>query len=240
MITIIPAIDIIDGQCVRLTKGDYQTKKMYNENPLEIAKQFENAGIKRLHMVDLDGAREKHIVNWAVLEEVSKNTSLHVDFGGGLQSNEDLRIAFDCGANQITAGSIAVRNEAVVLEWIAKHGSDRIILGADVIDEKITISGWQEKTEIDLSTLVSKYMQVGIKTVICTDVSKDGMLEGPSFDLYSKIKKQFPELNIIASGGISSIEDVERLNELGIDGVIIGKALYEGRIDLQELTPFLC
>lgn len=234
MITIIPAIDIIDGQCVRLTKGDYQTKKMYNENPLEIAKQFEGAGIKRLHMVDLDGAREKHIVNWTVLEEVSKKTNLQIDFGGGLQSNEDLRIAFDCGANQIIAGSIAVRNEAMVLKWLDIHGSDKIILGADVIDEKIAISGWQEKTQIDLSALVSKYMQVGIKTIICTDVSKDGMLEGPSFDLYVKVKKQFSQLNLIASGGISSIEDVERLNKLEIDGVIIGKAFYEGRIDLQE------
>lgn len=240
MITIIPAIDIIEGNCVRLSKGDFSTKKIYNENPLEIAKIYESTGIDRLHLVDLDGARQKHIVNWKVLEKVAAQTKLKVDFGGGLQSNHDLEIAFQCGAQQITAGSIAVKNKPLVLEWLIKYGSDKIILGADVKDEKIAVFGWLEQTEIDLLEYLEDYFGKGISTTICTDIGRDGMLEGPAFDLYLKIRKRFHDLEVIASGGISQISDVERLNELGIDGVIIGKALYEGSIKLEELQPFLC
>lgn len=240
MITIIPAIDIIEGKCVRLTKGDYSTKKIYNEDPLEVAKQFEAAGIGRLHMVDLDGAKQKHIVNRKVLEEIAGNTKLSIDFGGGLQSEKDLLIAFECGAKQITAGSIAVKNKPMVMSWLHQFGSDKIILGADANQRKIAISGWQEDTTIDLFDFLNAYWNAGIHTVISTDISRDGMLTGPAFDLYIEIKNSLPELEIIASGGISSIDDVEHLNDAGIDGVIIGKAIYEGKIKLEELEPFLC
>ena len=240
MITIIPAIDVIEGKCVRLTKGDYDTKKIYNDDPLEVAKMFEQAGIKRLHMVDLDGAKLQHIINSATLDRVARGTNLQIDFGGGLKSDEDLQIAFSCGAQQITAGSIAVKNKDMVIQWLEKYGGDKIILGADVNNEKIAVSGWQEQTEIDLMDFLKAYISYGIKTIICTDIARDGMLTGPSFDLYKKIQDKFPELEIIASGGISKIDDVNKLNEMEMDGVIIGKAIYENKISLEELKLFLC
>lgn len=240
MITIIPAIDVINGKCVRLTKGDYKTKKIYNDDPLEVAKMFEQAGIKRLHMVDLDGAKQNHIINATTLDRIARGTRLQIDFGGGLKSDEDLQIAFSCGAQQITAGSIAVKNKDQVIKWLEKFGVDKIILGADVTNEKIAVSGWQEQTEIDLMNFLKEYIGYGIKTIICTDIARDGMLTGPSFDLYKKIQDKFPELEIIASGGIGIINDVNELNEMQISGVIIGKAIYEDKISLEELKPFLC
>lgn len=240
MITIIPAIDVIEGKCVRLTKGDYNTKKIYNDDPLEVAQMFEKAGIKRLHMVDLDGANQKHIVNGATLDRIARGTSLQIDFGGGLRSDEDMQVAFSYGAHQITAGSIAVKNRNLVIGWLEKYGGDKVILGADVNHEKIAVSGWQEQTEIDVMNFLTEYIGLGVKTIICTDIAKDGMLNGPSFDLYKRIQDKFPELEIIASGGISKIEDVMKLNEMDISGVIIGKAIYENKINLEELKPYLC
>jgi phosphoribosylformimino-5-aminoimidazole carboxamide ribotide isomerase len=239
MIEIIPAIDLIDGKCVRLTQGDYGQKTIYNENPLEVAKEIEGAGIKRLHLVDLDGAKQKKIVNQKVLQTISSNTSLHVDFGGGLQSDEDLKIAFDSGAKQITGGSIAVKNTEMFSGWIKKFGTEKIILGADCKSGMIAISGWQETTEISVFKLIEDYLKQGINYCICTDVAKDGLLQGPSFELYQEIMTKFPTLKLIASGGVTSIEDVEKLNEMGIYGAIIGKAFYEGRIKLEELKRFL-
>jgi phosphoribosylformimino-5-aminoimidazole carboxamide ribotide isomerase len=240
MITIIPAIDVIGGKCVRLTKGDYTTKKIYNDDPLQVAKTFEQAGIKRLHMVDLDGAKRKHIVNGSTLEKVARSTNLKIDFGGGLKSDEDLQKAFSCGAYKITAGSIAVRNKDQVISWLEKYGGDKIILGADVNNEKIAVSGWQEQTEIGLIKYLKEYVNYGVKTIICTDIARDGTLEGPAFDLYKKIQDNFPDLEIIASGGIRDISEVERLNEMQINGVIIGKAIYEKKISLEELKLYLC
>ncbi|EDP95849.1 1-(5-phosphoribosyl)-5-[(5-phosphoribosylamino)methylideneamino]imidazole-4-carboxamide isomerase [Kordia algicida OT-1] len=237
---IIPAIDIIDGKCVRLSKGDYDTKKIYNESPLEVAKQFEDAGIQYLHMVDLDGAKAKHIVNYKVLEQVASKTNLKIDFGGGLKSDEDLHIAFESGAKQITGGSIAVKNPEIFTKWIQKYGSQRIILGADAMDEKIAISGWQEESNEELIPFIQKYQQKGIEYVICTDIAKDGMLEGPSFDLYEKILKTCGHnLKLIASGGISTFDELPKLKELGCEGVIIGKAIYENRISLKQLEKLL-
>ena len=240
MITIIPAIDVINGKCVRLTKGDYNIKKIYNDDPLEVAIMFEQAGIKRLHMVDLDGANQNHIINGTTLNRIARGTNLQIDFGGGLKSDEDLQIAFRYGAQQITAGSIAVKNKDQVIKWLEKYGGDKIILGADVNNEKIAVSGWQEQTEIHLMNFLKEYIGYGIKTIICTDIARDGMLTGPSFKLYKKIQDKFPELDIIASGGISKINDVKELNEMEISGVIIGKAIYEDKISLEELKPFLC
>ncbi|WP_420573405.1 1-(5-phosphoribosyl)-5-[(5-phosphoribosylamino)methylideneamino]imidazole-4-carboxamide isomerase [Kordia sp.] len=237
---IIPAIDIIDGKCVRLSKGDYDTKKIYNESPLEVAKQFEDAGIQYLHMVDLDGAKAKHIVNYKVLEAVASKTNLKIDFGGGLKSDEDLHIAFESGAKQITGGSIAVKDSATFTKWIQKYGSQRIILGADAMDEKIAISGWQEESNEELIPFIQKYQQQGIEYVICTDIAKDGMLEGPSFELYEKILKTCNNnLKLIASGGISTFDELPKLKELGCEGVIIGKAIYENRISLKQLEELL-
>lgn len=235
---IIPAIDIIDGKCVRLTKGDYATKKIYNENPLEIAKEFEANGIKYLHLVDLDGAKSGRIVNYKILEQISENTNLKIDFGGGLKTNADLEIAFNSGANQITGGSIAVKNSDLFEEWISKYGS-KIILGADVYAEKIAVSGWQETSDLDLLPFIEKYQNFGIETIICTDISKDGMLEGPSFLLYEKIVTAFSDINLIASGGVSSFEELPKLQLLGCEGVIIGKAIYEGKISLKQLQNFI-
>ena len=235
---IIPAIDIIDGKCVRLTKGDYATKKIYNENPLEIAKEFEANGIQYLHLVDLDGAKSGQIVNYKILEQISENTNLKIDFGGGLKTNADLEIAFNSGANQITGGSIAVKNPDLFQEWVSKYGS-KIILGADVYDEKIAVSGWQETSDFDLLPFIEKYQKFGIETVICTDISKDGMLEGPSFSLYEKILSDFPDINLIASGGVSSFKELPKLQLLGCEGVIIGKAIYEGKISLKQLQNFI-
>ena len=235
---IIPAIDIIDGKCVRLTKGDYATKKIYNENPLEIAKEFEANGIQYLHLVDLDGAKSGRIVNYKILEQISENTNLKIDFGGGLKTNADLEIAFNSGANQITGGSIAVKNPDLFEKWISKYGS-KIILGADFYAEKIAVSGWQETSDLDLLPFIEKYQNFGIETIICTDISKDGMLEGPSFLLYEKILTAFPDISLIASGGVSSFEELPKLQLLGCEGVIIGKAIYEGKISLKQLQNFI-
>ena len=242
---IIPAIDIIEGKCVRLTKGDYNTKKVYNENPLEVAKLFEDSGIEFLHVVDLDGAKASHIVNYKVLEQIATKTNLKVDFGGGLKSDEDLNIAFESGANQITGGSIAVKNSEVFNSWIETYGSDKIILGADCNNEKIAISGWQEESSVEVIPFIKNYQSKSIKYVICTDISKDGMLEGPSFELYQRIleecnsQQKQESLKLIASGGISTFEELPKLKELGCEGVIIGKAIYENRISLKQLEQFI-
>ena len=239
MIEIIPAIDIIEGKCVRLSQGDYDKKKVYNENPLEVAKMFESVGIKRLHLVDLDGAKAHHIVNYKVLERIANGTSLTIDFGGGLKSDEDLRIAFECGAKMVTGGSVAVRDKETFLSWIEKFGSDRIILGADVKDKKIAVGGWLETTDLDLIPFVERYKQDGINKIICTDISKDGMLAGPSIDLYKEILTEFSDLYLIASGGVSSMSDIEQLEMSKVPAVITGKAIYEGKIKLKDLSSFL-
>lgn len=237
-IQIIPAIDLIDGKCVRLTQGDYNQKKEYNSNPVEVAKAFEGAGIHRLHLVDLDGAKTKKIVNHRVLEAIASETNLHIDFGGGIQSDEDIELAFNAGAKQVTGGSIAIKNETLFSQWIAKYGAERIILGADARDEKIAVSGWQEVTERSVYDLIDQYHQQGLNYTISTDVAKDGLLQGPSFDLYEEIQKRFPKMNIIASGGVKAFDDIHQLNEMGIYGVIVGKAFYEGNITLQDFTNF--
>ncbi|SIS60080.1 1-(5-phosphoribosyl)-5-[(5-phosphoribosylamino)methylideneamino]imidazole-4-carboxamide isomerase [Chryseobacterium gambrini] len=235
---IIPAIDIIDGKCVRLSKGDYDTKKIYNENPLEIAKEFESFGIRYLHLVDLDGAKSKHIVNQKVLETIAKETSLEIDFGGGLKTLEDIEIAFSSGAKQITIGSIAVQDPDFCFDLIEKYGSNKIILGADCENRKIKTSGWLEKSQLDVIDFILKYKNKGIKNVICTDISKDGMLQGASDELYREIVEK-TAVQLIASGGISCIEDVEQMKKIGCSGTIIGKAIYEGRISLQQLQNFI-
>jgi phosphoribosylformimino-5-aminoimidazole carboxamide ribotide isomerase len=240
MMTIIPAMDIIGGKCVRLTRGDFDTKKVYDNDPLAVAKRFEDIGVQRLHMVDLDGARQKHVVNHDVLEKVAANTSLMIDFGGGLQSENDICIAFDSGANQITAGSIAVKNKSMVKSWLEKYGVEKIILGADVSNHKIVISGWQEQTDIDIESFLREQMVFGFKYAICTDVSRDGVLQGPAIGLYRSLTDKLPDLQLIASGGVSKIDDLVLLSDSGVSGVIIGKALYEGHIKLEELKPFLC
>lgn len=239
MIEIIPAIDIIDGKCVRLSQGDYEQKKVYNENPLEVAKMFEGVGVRRLHLVDLDGAKAQHIVNYKVLESITNSTSLVVDFGGGLKSDDDLRIAFECGARMVTGGSIAVKNPTVFRSWIEKFGSEKIILGADVKDEKIAVGGWLETTQTDLIPFVQDYHKAGVNKVICTDISKDGMLQGPSIELYKKILAEIPSLYLIASGGVSSMADIEQLQEAGVPAVITGKAIYEGKVKMADLERFL-
>ncbi|EKF56099.1 1-(5-phosphoribosyl)-5-[(5-phosphoribosylamino)methylideneamino] imidazole-4-carboxamide isomerase [Galbibacter marinus] len=236
---IIPAIDIIDGKCVRLSKGDYNTKKVYNENPLEVAKSFEGHGIEHLHLVDLDGAKSSHIVNYKVLNTIATKTNLKIDFGGGLKTDQDLKIAFENGANQITGGSIAVKNPDVFQQWIQHYGSEKIILGADADQEKIAISGWQEASNEALLPFIASYLNKGIQYVICTDISKDGMLQGPSFDLYKKIIDQSPEIKLIASGGISTFDELPKLAELGCEGTIIGKAIYENKISLKQLENYI-
>lgn len=239
MIEIIPAIDLIDGKCVRLSQGDYNQKTVYNENPLEVAKMFADAGIRRLHLVDLDGAKANHIVNHKVLELISTNTNLVVDFGGGLKTDDDLRIAFECGATMITGGSIAVKNPDLFASWVSKFGNDKIILGADVRDEKIAVGGWFETTELDLITFIQEYVLKGINKVICTDISKDGMLQGPSTELYKKILNVYPHLYLIASGGVGALNDILELQKAKLPAVIIGKAIYEGKIKLNDLTKFI-
>ena len=234
---IIPAIDIIDGKCVRLTQGDYAQKKIYNENPLEVAKEFESAGITHLHLVDLDGAKSQHIVNHKVLESLSKNTKLKIDFGGGIKSHDDIRIAFECGANQITGGSVAVKNKPLFLEWIKTYGVEKIILGADVKNGKIAVNGWKEESQEELFTFLESYISSGIQYVICTDISKDGLLQGTATELYKQILSKFPTLKLIASGGVSSLSDLAELRVAGLYGAIVGKAFYEGRIKLSELKP---
>lgn len=236
---LIPAIDLINGHCVRLTKGDYSTQKVYNENPLEVAKQLEAHGIQFLHLVDLDGAKNRHIVNYRILEQIATQTNLKIDFGGGLKSDEDLKIAFNSGANQITGGSIAVQNPAVFSRWLNDYGSDKIILGADVTNEKIAINGWQEESQESLIPFVNAYQKKGIEYVICTDISKDGMLQGPAFKLYETILSKVTGIKLIASGGISHIEELPKLAQMGCEGVIIGKAIYENRITLKQLEKYV-
>ncbi len=235
---IIPAIDIIEGKCVRLYQGDYNQKTIYNENPLEVAKEFEDAGLKYLHIVDLDGAKQGKIINYKVLEKITAKTKLQVDFGGGISSDEMMKIPFECGATQVTLGSIAVKSKETVERWIKIYGTDRIIIGADVSKEKIQIHGWQQDSNLFVYDFINDYIEKGIQYVMCTDISKDGTLKGPSVELYKKIKEQFRDLKLIASGGVGSIKDVELLAENNLEGVIIGKAIYEGKIKLEELKKF--
>ncbi len=238
MIRIIPAIDVIDGKCVRLTQGDYAQKKVYNEDPLEVAKMFEDHGVEYLHLVDLDGARKKHVVNYRVLEKITSRTGLLVDFGGGIKTDEDLELVFKCGANQATIGSVAIIDPPLFEAWIRKFGSEKIILGADAKDGKIAVAGWLDVTDKDIFDFFAEYQLKQIKYVLCTDISRDGMLQGTAIDLYDQLNIRFPELNIIASGGITAISEIEKLDEMGIFAAIIGKAIYEGRIKLKELEKF--
>lgn len=233
-IELIPAIDIINGQCVRLTKGDYDQKTVYGK-PLDMALEFERLGFERLHVVDLDGAKSKHIVNDRVLREITKSTKLTVDFGGGIKTSEDIDKAFNSGAQMVTIGSIAVTHPQLFTWWLQKYGPDRIILGADVRNGKISINGWKEDSTEDLLPFLKKYIKAGVKNVLCTEISKDGTLAGPAIELYSKVMETYPELHLIASGGVSSIDDIKALDKAGIPAVVFGKAIYEGRIDLQEL-----
>ncbi len=237
-IKIIPAIDIIEGKCVRLAQGDYEQKKVYNENPLEVAKSFEDHGIKQLHLVDLDGAKSKKVVNYPVLERIASQTNLKIDFGGGVKSDEDIKKVLGSGAQQVTAGSIAVKDPETVYRWIADHGADKIILGADVRDRKIAINGWKEDSGLELFEFLKKFTARGVATSICTDIAKDGMMSGSSIELYSTIINQFPELNLIASGGVASMNEVIELQEKGLYGAIVGKAIYEGQISLDDIANF--
>lgn len=239
MIELIPAIDIIDGKCVRLSQGDYNTQKVYNENPVEVAKEFEANGIRRLHVVDLDGAKSSHIVNYRVLDQIAGHTSLIIDFGGGIKTDEDLTIAFENGAQMVTLGSIAVKQPDLFKKWLHYYGSDKIILGADVKDNRISINGWKEESQQELFPFLTDYTQKGVRKVLCTDISRDGMLQGPSIDLYKRMMEQFPDMHLIASGGVSCLQDIIDLDEANIPAVVFGKALYEGRITLKELNRFM-
>lgn len=236
---IIPAIDIIEGKCVRLSKGDYNSVKIYNENPLEVAKRFEAHGIQYLHLVDLDGAKSNKIINHKILEVIASKTALQIDFGGGLKSETDVNIAFESGASQITGGSIAVKNSELFLNWLQKYGPEKIILGADANNKKIAVSGWLEDSQEELIPFILDYQNKGIETVISTDIAKDGMLEGPSFELYQEILTEVKDIKLIASGGISTFDELPKLAELGCEGTIIGKAIYEGRISLKQLEQFI-
>ena len=235
MIELIPAIDIIDGQCVRLTKGDYDQKTVYRDSPAEVAKEFEQIGFKRLHVVDLDGAKSKHIVNDQVLQAITTETKLTVDFGGGIKTDEDIEKAFAAGASMVTVGSIAVTNPELFIGWLEKYGPERMILGADVRHGKISINGWKDDSEEDLLPFLKKYIDAGVRNVLCTEISKDGTLSGPAIDLYQKMMAAYPQLHLIASGGVSSIDDIKALDAAGIPAVVFGKAIYEGRIDLNQL-----
>jgi phosphoribosylformimino-5-aminoimidazole carboxamide ribotide isomerase len=235
-IELIPAIDIIEGKCVRLTQGDYNSKKIYNENPVEVAREFADYGIRRLHIVDLDGAKSQHVVNHKVVEQIRQATDLVIDFGGGIKSDEDLRKAFDAGASMVTIGSLAVKEPATFLRWLSLFGSEHIILGADVKQGNISINGWQEEDGEQLVPFVRRYVDNGVKQVLCTDISKDGMLQGPSVDLYRQLLSTFPDLYLIASGGVSCIDDIKALDAAGVPAVVFGKAIYEGRINLSELV----
>ena len=240
MIELIPAIDLIDGQCVRLTKGDYSTRKTYNEDPVAVAREFESYGFKRLHVVDLDGARSKHVVNHKVLERIAASTSgLVIDFGGGIKSDEDLVIAFDNGAQMVTLGSVAVKHPELFDKWLGMYGSEKIILGADTKNGKIAVDGWKEESTQELMPFLADYINKGVKKVLCTDISRDGMLEGPSVNLYKQIMEAHPELHLIASGGVSRLDDILALEAAGIPAVVFGKALYEGRITLKELSSLI-
>ena len=235
MIELIPAIDIIDGQCVRLTKGDYDQKTVYRDSPAEVAKEFEQKGFKRLHVVDLDGAKSKHIVNDEVLRSITTETNLTVDFGGGIKTDEDIEKAFSAGAAMVTVGSIAVTQPELFIGWLEKYGADRMILGADVRNGKISINGWKEDSAEDLLPFLRKYIDAGVKTVLCTEISKDGTLQGPAIELYKEVMAAYPTLHLIASGGVSSIDDIKALDRAGIPAVVFGKAIYEGKINLNEL-----
>ena len=239
MIELVPAIDIIDGKCVRLSQGDYDSKKIYNENPVEVAKELEANGIRRLHVVDLDGAASHHVVNYRTLEQIATRTPLIIDFGGGVKSDEDLILAFENGAQMVTGGSIAVKNPDLFTRWLNQYGSEKIILGADVKDKKVAVNGWKDETETELMPFLQEYVHKGIQKVICTDISCDGMLQGPSLELYQEILSQQPDLFLIASGGVSSMDDIRALHDAGVPSVIFGKALYEGRITLKELYDFM-
>lgn len=236
MIELIPAIDIIGGQCVRLTKGDYDQKTVYRDSPAEVAKEFEDLGFKRLHVVDLDGAKSKHIVNDAVLKSITTATNLIVDFGGGIKTDEDIEKAFASGASMVTVGSIAVTHPELFMGWLEKYGAERMILGADVRHGKISINGWKEDSEENLLPFLKKYIDAGVRNVLCTEISKDGTLSGPAIDLYKEIMAAYPELHLIASGGVSSIDDIKALDKAGIPSVVFGKAIYEGKINLNELV----
>lgn len=233
---IIPAIDLIDGKCVRLSKGDYNAQKTYNDNPLEVARMFQDAGLKRLHLVDLDGARSKHVVNYKTLESISAHTDLTIDFGGGVKTDEDLKIVFSSGAAMVTVGSTAVSQPELMYEWIRTFGPDRMILGADVRDGYISVNGWKEDSKLTLNEFLKNYTAKGITRVLCTDINRDGMLQGPATELYKSILKDFPTLGLIASGGVSCIEDLIRLKEAGLPSAIVGKAYYEGRVTLDQLS----
>ena len=235
MIELIPAIDIIDGKCVRLTKGDYDTKKIYNEDPVSVAKEFEAHGIRRLHVVDLDGARSKHIVNDKVLQRIARETNLVIDFGGGLKTDEDVARAFEAGAHMITIGSIAVTDPERSMEWLHKYGPEHIVLGADVRNGRVSINGWKEDSQEELVPFLDRYLSEGMRNVLCTDISKDGMLQGPSIALYREVMEHYPDCHLIASGGVSSMDDIRALEAAGIPAVVFGKAIYEGKIKLEEL-----
>ena len=235
MIELIPAIDIINGQCVRLTKGDYDQKTVYRDSPAEVAQEFESFGFKRLHVVDLDGAKSKHIVNTDVLRQIVLQTHLCVDFGGGIKTDDDIETAFANGAEMVTVGSIAVTNPDLFISWLQIYGADRLILGADVRNGKISINGWKEDSTEDLLPFLKKYIDAGVKNVLCTEISKDGTLQGPAIDLYKRVMQEYPDLYLIASGGVSSIDDIRALDAAGIPAVVFGKAIYEGKIDLHEL-----
>ena len=235
---IIPAIDIIDGKCVRLTQGDYDQKKIYNEDPLEVAKSYEGVGLTRLHLVDLDGAKAKTIVNYQVLEKIASQTSLHIDFGGGLKSDKDLYVAFESGARQVTGGTVAVKDPELFLKWLDKYGGECIILGADFKDGSIAVSGWQENSELELFDFLKDYVKKGVQYTISTDVSKDGLLQGSAVETYQRIRKELPDLKLIASGGVTTMDELERLRDIGCYGTIIGKAIYEGKISLKALSQF--
>ena len=239
MIELIPAIDIIDGKCVRLTKGDYTTTKVYNEDPLEVALQIEAHGLQRLHVVDLDGAKSKHVVNYRTLNRIANHTSLTIDFGGGIKSDEDLTIAFENGAQMVTIGSVASQKPELFLKWMEQYGGERMILGADTRDGLISVNGWLEESTQELLPYLGEYIKHGVKNVLCTDIHKDGMLQGPSVVLYQEIMAAYPTLHLIASGGVSSLEDINQLNEAGIPAVVFGKALYEGRFTLKQLSDFV-
>lgn len=239
MIELIPAIDIIGGKCVRLSQGDYTTKKVYNENPVEVAKEFEAHGIHRLHVVDLDGAASHHVVNYRILEQIASRTSLVIDFGGGVKTDEDLLIAFDNGAQMVTMGSVAVKNPELFKKWLGQYGNEKIILGADVKDKKISVNGWKEESDKELIPFLQEYVKEGILKVLCTDISRDGMLQGPSIELYKEIMTQFPNMHLMASGGVSSVDDIIRLEEAEIPAVVFGKALYEGKITMKDLNRFM-
>lgn len=235
---VIPAIDIINGKCVRLTQGDYSSVRIYNENPLETAKKFEDAGLQRLHLVDLDGAKSGAVKNWKVLESVASRTSLQIDFGGGIKMQKDVEIVLECGASWATVGSIAVKDETTFVNWLNRFGAAKFLLGADVKNEKIAVAGWLETTDVWIYDFIRKYIARGIHQIFCTDVSKDGLLEGPAIGLYSNILKEFPDLNFMASGGVSSMADLEELAAIGCKGAIVGKAIYENRITLDDIKNF--